>query len=348
MDHASGLSLQPIGVQGQTYWDFVMTLPAVSIHVLGGTITMAPGADGITPQLTGDVLTAGIPGLDAIAKLDVHTPFLKPGASLTMDDIARVAQSIASDTHARGSVLVQGTDTIDETSFLLQLLHEGSSPIVVTGAMRGAAALSADGPANLTAAISVAAATQVAGQGVLVVLNDEIHHAVAVEKMHKGLTNAFESPNGGPLGFYFEGRVRLVRTLPQAKLPRFKPARFGKVALIKVSLDDDTDLLQALASMGYEGAVVEAMGAGHVPQKWSAALGALAEQMPVVLTTRAPGGPVFRNTYGFPGSEIDLLKQGLIPGAWLSPQKARLLLAVAIGSDMSHVEICDAFEAFEF
>jgi len=179
------------------------------------------------------------------------------------------------------------------------------------------------------------------------VLNDEIHHAAAVEKMHKGLTSSFQSPNGGPLGYFMEGTARMVRTLGTSGLPHFTPARFGKVALLKVSLDDDTDLLSALPGLGYEGVVIEAMGVGHTPEKWASALEATAQKMPVVLASRVVGGPIFRSTYGFPGSEIDLLKRGLIPAGWLSAHKARLLLSVAIGSDLKPQEIKAAFEAFD-
>ncbi len=323
-----------------------MTLSAVNVYVLGGTITMAPGANGITPQLTGEDLAARVPSLKELARLNVRTPLLKPGASLTMNDIAHVARDIASDPSASGSVVVQGTDTIDETSFLLQLLHSGDAPVVVTGAMRGAAAVSADGPANLLASVAVAASAGLRGSGVLVVLNDEIHHACAVEKMHKGLTSAFQSPNGGPLGYYIEGGLRILRNMPTHPLPRFTPERFGKVALMKTSLDDRPDLLEALPGLGYEGVVLETMGAGHAPESWAPALEALGKHMPVVLASRVIGGPVFRNTYGFPGSEIDLLQRGLIPAGWLSPHKARLLLSVATGCGLGRHALQEAFEAF--
>lgn len=323
-----------------------MTLPAVNVYVLGGTITMASSGGGITPQLSGDDLTARLPALGSLAQLTVRTPFLKPGASLTMSEIAELARDIASDGNADGSVVVQGTDTIDETSFLLQLLYSGNAPLVVTGAMRGAEAPGADGPANLTAAVATAASPDSQGHGVLVVLNDEIHHAAAVEKMHKGLTSAFQSPNGGPLGYCMEGVVHIVRTLQTPARPKFNPGRFGKVALMKVALDDEPDLLETLPGLGYEGVVVEAMGAGHTPEKWASALQATARQMPVILASRVMGGPIFRNTYGFPGSEIDLLKRGLIPAGWLSPHKARLLLSVAIGSNFSGHELAMAFDAF--
>lgn len=312
-----------------------MSLPRVNVIVLGGTITMAPSSlGGITPTLTGEDLVRQVPGLDRVAELNVHTPFLKPGASLTMAEIAQVARLIAADSDAAGAVVVQGTDTIDETSFLLALLHQAQTPVVVTGAMRGAAALSADGPANLMAAVATAAHPDSRGRGALVVLNDEIHDAVYAEKAHKGLVDAFQSPSGGPLGYYFEGSPRYLSNTPRRTIPGLNTvSSFGKVAIIKTVLDDSDELLRALSTLGYTGLVIEAMGAGHVPKVLVPALELLATQMPVVLASRVMGGPIFRRTYAFPGSEMDLLARGLIPAGWLSPHKARLLLAALLGAD---------------
>lgn len=321
-----------------------MTQPVVAVYVLGGTITMTPGSTGITPKLDGKDLVAQVPALADIARLDVHTPFLKPGASLAMTDLATVAGTIGQLKNHAGAVVVQGTDTIDETAYLLHLLYDGDAPVIVTGAMRGASASSADGPANLLAAVTAAASPLLRRQGVLVVLNDEIHSATSAEKMHTGLCSAFQSPNGGPLAYCLEGQVRLLRTLPARRHPALSPGRFGRVALIKVSLDDQPDLLDALPQLGYEGAVIEAMGAGHTPAHWAAPLEALAQRMPVVLSTRVIGGPVFQRTYGFPGSEIDLLQRGLIAGGWLSAHKARLLLAVAIGAGLAPEQIRARFQ----
>lgn len=144
-----------------------------------------------------------------------------------------------------------------------------------------------------------------------------------------------------------EGAVRIVRTMHAPASPHFMPARFGKIAIIKVCLGDGPELLAALPGLGYEGVVIEAMGAGHTPAKWVPALEAIARQMPVVLASRVIGGPVFRDTYGFPGSETDLLKRGLIAAGWLSPHKARLLLSVAVGSGLDAQGVKTAFEAFD-
>src|SRR5690606_10295002 len=131
-----------------------------------------------------------------------------------------------------------------------------------------------------------AASKQAQGHGVLAVLNDEIHHATMVEKMHKGLASAFQSPNGGPVGYVMEGVAHLLHAPAPATRLGLEPKRFARVALVKVSLDDEPDLLQAVQGLGYEGVVIEGMGAGHVPERWVPVLDDLVKQMPIVLASR--------------------------------------------------------------
>ncbi|TAL79223.1 MAG: asparaginase [Burkholderiaceae bacterium] len=324
-------------------------LPTVKVMVLGGTITMAPGKEeGISPSLSGADLLREIPQLGQVANVEVHTPFLKPSASLELAELAQLIQGKSDKgkpNHA-GMVIVQGTDTIDETSFFIDLLYDKEAPIVITGAMRGATALSADGPANLFAAVSTAASDAARGLGCLVVLNDEIHAAHAVEKMHKGLVSAFESPDGGPLGYFLENAVRMIRR-PCARLRQaLHPSRFPDVAIVKIGLGSTISMFDAVTRLGYEGVIVEGMGAGHVPERFAADIEKLSKTMPVVLASRVIGGSVYKNTYGFPGSEIDLIRRGVIPAEWLSPHKARLLLSVSLGAGLARDEIRQAFAAY--
>lgn len=317
-----------------------MNLPLVRVIVLGGTITMAPSQGGITPTLSGDDLIELIPDVEKVATLVVETPFLKPGASLELAEILELSTQIqtnGSNDYA-GTVIVQGTDTIDETSYLLDILTNTPAPTVVTGAMRGATALSADGPANLMAAIRVAASPLARNLGVLVVLNDEIHAARSVEKSHKALLSSFISLQGGALGYVFEEQIRIVRR-PNQRNAYLQPKRFGKVAVVKAGLGSDSDLLDALPSLNYEGVVVEGMGVGHVPANLVVPLQKLTRQMPVILTSRVSKGPVFTSTYGFPGSETDLFERGLLSAHWLTAHKARLLLATLIGADVARHEL---------
>ena len=137
-----------------------MAKPKVQVIVLGGTITMMPQADGgIAPASAARISWPPFLALGAVADIEVSTPFLMPGASLSFANMREVSTELerALSAGANGVVVVQGTDTIEETSFLLDLLHRSDEPVVVTGAMRGAAAAGADGPANLLSAVTVAA-----------------------------------------------------------------------------------------------------------------------------------------------------------------------------------------------
>lgn len=285
-----------------------LTPPRILLLGTGGTIAMASDAGGaIKPALQADELVRAVPALERIAALETVAYSNKPGATLTLRDLASLSDVIADgfDRGCQGAVVVQGTDTIEETAFALELLARSTLPVVVTGAMRGAQAPGADGPSNLLAAVTVAASPDAAGLGTLVVLGDEAHAARHVQKTHTTLPSAFRSPGAGPLGTIQEGQFRLFGW--QAPLPalRVAAARLDEtpVALLRIGLDDDGRMLRALPQLGYQGAVIEAMGAGHVPAWLAPDIGELAARMPVVLSTRVAAGPVLRITYGFPGSE---------------------------------------------
>ena len=180
----------------------------------------------------------------------------------------------------------------------------------------------------------------------MVVLNDEIHAARFVQKTHTSNPATFRSPLTGPIGWVSEDNVR-VATRPvggyHITLPSETPERH--VALYTVSLGDDGRLLSTIGQSGYEGLVIEAFGAGHVPSVMAERLGNLAEEMPVVLASRTGGGAALRNTYGFIGSETDLLERGLINNAgMLDGPKARLFLSLLLRSDAGKQEIARAFE----
>jgi L-asparaginase len=250
------------------------------------------------------------------------------------------------DAGADGVVVVQGTDTIEETAFILDRLMADPKPVVVTGAMRGAQAAGADGPANLLAA-TIVAASGVQGLGCVVVLNDEVHAARFVAKRHTALPSAFQSEPFGPVGHVIEGRFLHGPQLPP--LPGFTLApgtAFAPVALLAVGLGDDGRMIQMVAIWGLCGRGYCRNGAGHVPQALAAPLEALSEAMPVILSTRVPGGPVFRETYAFAGSERDLLARGLIASGSIGPWKARLLLQMALAAGLKRDALGEVFDQF--
>jgi len=316
---------------------------------LGGTITMVPQAEGgIAPKLGAAELVAAVPALADVAEIESESPARLPSPSLTPAHLVAVAQRIetAFAAGADGAVVIQGTDTIEESAFLLDVLVGGAKPVVITGAMRGADAPGADGPANLLAAARVAASAEARGLGALAVLNYDIHAARFVQKSHTTLPSAFASPMLGPIGAVAEGRPRFfahVTRMPPLPAADGPPA---PVALIRWAMGDDGRMLGALPGLGYAGVVVEGMGAGHVPAEAAEAVGTLAARMPVVLASRSVAGPVFSETYGYAGGEIDLIRRGVIPAGILSGLKARLLLGLALRGGKGMAEAADAFAAY--
>lgn len=324
-----------------------MSLKTILVIALGGTIAMTRTASGgIAPSLSADDLLRAVPGLDGIARLDAVSPFQLPGASLSFDHLSAVAALITERAAGGidGAVIVQGTDTIEETAFILDCLLAPGLPVVVTGAMRGPEAPGADGPANLTAAVTVAASGAARDLGVLVVLNDEVHAARYVRKAHTSLTSSFTSAPQGPVGHVIEGRFRMamrpVRLLHEPLVP---VAPLPSVAVVQLGLGDDGRLLGALPGLGYRGVVIAGVGAGHVPQACVAPLEELAGTVVTILATRVVEGPVLSETYGFPGSERDLLARGLIGAGACGPVKARLLLQLALAAGLTRGDIVRLF-----
>src|ERR1700761_6601005 len=333
----------------------------VVLFTLGGTIASTPAAGGVVPRLSGADLLTSVPGLDrAGLEVKVHDFRQVPSSSLTIGDILDLAAAIREQVSAGadGVVVSQGTDTIEETVFLLDLLYDGDAPVVFTGAMRHPMLAGADGPANLLAAVTVAASPQARGLGCLVVFGDEIHAARFVRKAHTTSITAFISPPTGPLGGVAEGgRVVLPRPVRRPALPALPaagppagrpggaaPARDIRTGLVTMVLGDDGTLLDAAAGR-FDGLVVAGYGAGHVPEVLVARLGDLAQRIPVVLASRTGAGMVLTRTYGYPGSELDLRDRGLIGAGFLDPIKARLLLHVLLMSGAGRTEIAAAFGA---
>ncbi len=317
-----------------------MTRARILLISTGGTITMTRSdSSGITPKLSGDDLVRAVPQLADMAHLTVTSYSTKPSAALTLGDLITIAGQIdaAFANGIDGAVVVQGTDTIEESAFVLDHLVAARRPVVVVGAMRGASMPGADGPANLLAAVAVASSAAAIGLGTVAVLNDEVHAARYVQKSHTGLPSAFTSSSLGPVGRVIEEEFQLYMSVERTT-PLKRPAIdsvIPPVALLKIALDDDGRLLPTLPGLGYCGAVLEGVGAGHFPPTFAPMLEDLAAQMPVIYASRIWGGPVFTRTYGYIGSEIDNLSRGLIPAGNLSGVKACLLLRLLLANGLS-------------
>lgn len=321
--------------------------PRVHVLSLGGTIAMTGGPhEGVTPTLTADALVAAVPKIDQVAQVTAEQFRQLPGASLTVSDIQQLARRIAAlaGGGCEGIVLTQGTDTIEETAFLLDLLVSVDIPVVVTGAMRNPTMPGADGPANLLGAVLTATESAAQDVGVLVVMNDEIHAARFVTKRHTTSPAAFVSPLAGPIGWLTESKAQLVaRVASRRPMKGGVDAQVPPVALITLALDDDARLTDQLEPLGYRGVVVQALGGGHAPAAAVDRLASLAGVMPVVLAPRTGAGTVLARTYRFPGSEQDLLDRGLLHAGWLDGPKARILLSLGLGTGLDLIGLADLF-----
>jgi L-asparaginase len=327
-------------------------LPRVVVFSLGGTIasTNASGgaAGGVRPRLGARDLVEAVPQLQEVADLETVSFRQVASGDLTLQDLIALAAEITDylEAGASGTVVTQGTDTIEETSFALDLLVRGHRPVVVTGAMRNPTLAGPDGPANLLAAVQVATAPEAAGLGTLVVLNDEIHAARFVRKTHTSSPATFHSPTTGRLGWMIEGRPRIAFRAPALwRIPsHLNEQAVPPVALLTSALGDDSRLIAQVETLGYAGLVLEAFGGGHVPAHVVPALADLASRLPVVLASRTGGGEVLQETYSFPGSERDLLSHGLIPAGFLDGLKARILLSLLLTAGANLDRVRAAFE----
>ena len=314
----------------------------VRVLVAGGTIGMT-GESGATPTLGGDDLIGAVPGLAGRDGLESENVVNVPSAHLTLDEqltICRAARDAAR--RGLGVVVTHGTDTLEETAMLADLVHDAEAPIVFTGAIRPASAAGADGPANLGDAVSVAASEDAAGLGVLVCFGGEIHHARCVRKTDTTSLVAFSSPQTGPLGRVTEGHPTIWSRVPRNP-PLDPPHLDRRVLVVPTTSGDDGSLARAALETEPDGVVIGTLGAGHLGPELLEMWAQAAERIPVVAYCRPERGVILNATYGYPGSERDLRETGVIPAGFLSPQAARMKLLACLAAGLSIDEIRWAF-----
>ena len=322
-------------------------MPRVAVVFTGGTISMRhdPVAGGNVPVLGGAALLETVPGLEAVADLVTIERGLTPASHFTFEALFGIAASVRdalADPAIDGAVVVQGTDTIEETAFFLDLLHRGSKPVVVTGAMRAASAMGYDGPANLTGAVRVAASAEAAAAdlGAVVVLDGSIEAADDVTKTHASAFDTFRALNRGPLGRIDGERVILDHERgPRRHIATERAA--GRVFLVTATVATDGTPIAALHAAGADGFVVAATGAGNTaPALLEAAEAALADGLAVVVTTRCPIGAASAD-YAFPGGGATWIRAGAIPAGHLGGPKARIALAMGLGAGLDRAGLAE-------
>ena len=319
----------------------------VIVITTGGTIAMKYDEEkqGLVPAVSGDDLIEAVPALQQVAQVEVVEYSNVPSGHVTpamMLEIAHLADFYAAQEEVAGIVVTHGTDTMEETAYLLSLACTTNKPVCITGAMRGASDMGYDGPANLLAAVRVAACPEAAGRGALLVFNDEIHGAAQVTKGHTVSCSTFISPMWGPVGYvYFDGIVFRRKNQVVEKLPTERLTE--GVELLQVYAGMDDSLYRYLADRPVQGLVVEAVGCGNVPPKVMEGIAYVRSKgIPVVLATRVPSGRV-APVYSYLGSAGSMEPLELILAGELSGPKARLKLMLALSHTRDNQKLQELF-----
>jgi len=315
----------------------------VAVIFTGGTISMVADAEagGNVPALDGAAILARTPGLDRVAEIVPIDLGRTPASHFSFPGLFEIAGRIRAaqaDPAIDGVVVVQGTDVLEETVFLWDLLTDRPEPIVVTGAMRTASDPGYDGPANLLDAVTCAASPDLDGAGVVVVLAGSIDAADAVTKTHASALDTFKSLDAGPLGSVRDGAVTISRRRgPRRHVATVRAAE--DVHLITAHVAMDGRLLDAATAGRPSGIVIEATGAGNTSAELlDAAIGAMAAGTLIAVTTRCAAGAV-SPAYAFRGGGATWLREGAILAGHLSGPKTRIALAAGLGAGMDRIAL---------
>ncbi|MBU67217.1 MAG: L-asparaginase [Cupriavidus sp.] len=315
------------------------SLPRIVILATGGTIAGSSGNPASSARYQAATvpvsqLVDAVPALAAVARIEAEQVAQIDSKDLRFDLWERLAARLAywsTSDDVDGIVITHGTDTLEETAMFLHLTQACPIPIVMTAAMRPSTSLSADGPLNLLDAVRVAGSTEARGKGVLVVLNQQIHAARDVAKMHTSAVDAFASPAGGPLGFVQDAYIRFHRAPAEGRVPVQRlpvPTDWPEVEIVSSYAQPGRIAIDALVAAGVQGLVVAAAGNGSIHETLAAALADAAGQgVAVVRSSRTGAGHVaipekVRPEVGMFASAMDL-----------NPYKARVLLMLLLAAD---------------
>ena len=319
----------------------------IAIIFNGGTISMKidEKIKAAVPSLSADEIMSMIPGVEDYAEIEAYTFSSMPSPHMTLETMLKLSKfttELVERDDIDGVVITHGTDTLEETAYLLDLTVKTKKPVVVTGAMRSGSELGYDGPFNLATSICTAISDEAVGRGVLVCFNGELNSASEVTKANSMALNAFRTPNFGPIGIVDNDNVIFYRDVNH--LEKYDVSKIEKqVALIKCVVDMDSSYIDYLIEKGYGGIVIEALGRGNVPPKMVEGIKKAIElEIPVVVVSRCFEGRVFES-YGYEGGGKQLKNLGVIFGDTLPGQKARIKLILAINSGMNINEVAKVF-----
>ncbi|WP_322937295.1 asparaginase [Nocardioides bizhenqiangii] len=319
-----------------------MTSRRIAVLGTGGTIASRLDQHGAAQPVdrVGDIVVAlglGEPGGVGEVQVEARDLFVKDSSALTTADQALIVREVLAtlgDSEIDGVVVTHGTDTAEETAYLLDLVHTDDRPVVLTGAQRPADAPDADGPRNLRDGLSVAADPRARGLGVLVVFDGVVLAARGARKVHTREAAAFAHPDGGVLGRVVDGKLVLDGIPAHREHLVVDPHDIEalRVDIAAVYPGVDGTALEAFAAAGARGVVLVATGSGNANPAVVAAVADLTRQGIVVgLTTRVDTGPV-AGTYGGGGGGADLVAAGAVPLGTLRAGQGRILLLALLAA----------------
>ncbi len=308
-------------------------MPYVLVITTGGTIATrrGPTVAGAVPSLKGEDLLAMLPrgGIELAFEEFANLPssHFTPARALELSQLVAAALERPD---VDGVVVTHGTDTLEETAYLLDLTLRSPKPVVFTGAMRAATSVAYDGLANLAAAVRVAASPAAQELGVTVVFDEAIYAAAEVQNVHTQARSAFAAPDSGPLG-RVEGERVWVQRRPAARQHIPCQRLEEMVDLIRLAQGADVRLLRHCIEDGVAGIVIEAFGGGRVPPWWLPHLSEAMQRRTAVLIASRCGAGGLGDEYGYVGAYHDLRRLGVLFAHNLSGPKARIKLMAALG-----------------
>ncbi|MDT8716483.1 asparaginase [Clostridium sp. 19966] len=306
----------------------------VAVVFNGGTISMVVDEKihAAVPGLSGEQIMNMVSGIERFAEVESYTFSNVPSPHMTIEDMLKLSKyikNILDKPDIAGVVVTHGTDTLEETAYLVDLTIDSYKPIIFTGAMRSSSELGYDGPFNLASSISAILSEESQNRGVLVCFNGELNSASEVTKMSTMDLNAFRTPTFGPIGIVDNNRTIYYRNnLKSEKL--IVDSINAKVDLIKCVAGEDSGLINFCLDKGDNGIIIEALGRGNVPPKMIPGIQrAIDNKVPIVIVSRCFEGRVFES-YGYLGGGKYLKDMGVILADNLPGQKARIKLLLAL------------------
>ncbi len=325
-----------------------MNLKKILIVFTGGTFSMKidEKTGGAVPRYSGEELLEKIPQAKELANITCYDFGKYPGPHMTpelMFKLSNTIKDLIKDNEYAGVVITHGTDTLEETAYLLDLTIKTEIPIVLIGSMKNSSEPDWDGPRNLLDAIHVCLNEDCRNLGVLVCLNGEVNAASEVTKTYTDEIDTFRSLDFGALGLIEEGKVTINR--PPFKLENIITNKIvTNVDMLTVYAGMNEKFFKYSADSGVEGIVVEALGVGNVPPAaFEGIKYAVGKNIPVVLVSRCPAGETL-DIYSYPGAGKWLHSIGVMFAEYLNGQKARIKLILALGKTRDKEELRKIFE----